>query len=60
MLDGVNVTDQSTRSPRGIVYSPPSDLQSGRHEVRVNGTDANGTPFDTRWSFTSGRTVGEQ
>jgi hypothetical protein len=60
MLDGVNVTDESTRSPRGIVYSPPSDLQAGRHEVRVNGTDANGTPFDARWSFTSGRTVGEQ
>jgi Copper amine oxidase N-terminal domain len=59
MLDGVNVTDQATRSPRGIVYSPPSDLQSGRHLVRVNGTDNNGTPFDASWSFTSGRTVGD-
>ncbi len=59
-LDGVNVTGQSTRSPRGIVYSPPSDLQSGRHEVHVNGTDTNGTPFDANWSFTSGRTVGDR
>jgi Copper amine oxidase N-terminal domain len=60
MLDGVNVTDQATRSPRGVVYSPPSDLQSGRHEVHVNGTDTNGTPFDATWSFPSGRTVGDR
>ena len=60
MLDGVNVTEQATRSPRGIVYSPPSDLQSGRHDVRVNGMDVNGAPFDAQWSFTSGRTVGDR
>jgi hypothetical protein len=60
MLDGVNVTGQATRSPRGVVYSPPSDLQSGRHEVHVNGTDTNGTPFDATWSFTSGRPVGDR
>jgi hypothetical protein len=53
-LDGLNVTDQASRSPRGVVYSPPSDLQSGRHEVRVAGTDVNGLPFDARWEFTSG------
>lgn len=53
-LDGLNITDESSRSPRGIVYSPPSDLQSGRHEVRVAGTDVNGLPFDVRWDFTSG------
>ncbi len=60
MLDGVNVTDEATRSQRGIVFSPPSDLQAGRHEVRVNGTDINGTPFNAQWAFTSGRTVGER
>lgn len=60
ILDGANVTDQATRSPRGIVYSPPSDLQSGRHEVHVSGTDTNGTPFDANWGFTSGRTVGDR
>jgi Copper amine oxidase N-terminal domain len=60
MLDGVNVTDQSSRSPRGVVFSPPSDLQTGRHEVRVNGTDMNGTPFDAQWAFVSSRTVGER
>jgi hypothetical protein len=53
-LDGLNVTDQTSRSPQGIVYSPPSDLQSQRHDVRVSGRDVNGLPFESRWSFTSG------
>jgi len=53
-VDGVNVTDQSSRSPRGVVYSPPSDLQSGPHQVRVSGTDLNGAPFEGRWNFSSG------
>jgi hypothetical protein len=53
-IDGLNVTDQATRSPHGIVFSPPSDLQSGRHEVRVAGVDMNGLPFDSRWNFVSG------
>jgi hypothetical protein len=53
-LDGLNVTDQASRSPRGVVFSPPSDLQSGKHEVRIVGTDQNGMPFDGRWAFASG------
>ena len=53
-LDGLNVTDQASRSPRGIIFSPASDLQSGRHVVHVSGTDQDGTPFSGRWSFTSG------
>jgi hypothetical protein len=53
-IDGVNVTDQASRSSRGVVFSPPSDLQSGQHTVIVSGTDANGQPFDTRWNFVSG------
>jgi hypothetical protein len=53
-VDGLNVTDQTSRSPRGVVYSPPSDLQSGRHNVVVDGTDLSGRPFDSRWAFTSG------
>lgn len=59
-LDGVNVTDRASRSPRGIVYSPPSDLQWGRHQVRVAGTDTNGQPFTTQWSFTTSSTVGDR
>lgn len=53
-VDGLNVTNDTSRSPRGIVYNPPSDLQSGRHEVRVEGTDMNGTPFRAEWSFVTG------
>jgi hypothetical protein len=53
-IDGVNVTDQASRSPRGVVFSPPSDLQSGRHEVMVSGMDTNGLPFQARWNFVSG------
>jgi hypothetical protein len=53
-LDGLNVTDQTSRSPDGVVYSPPSDLQSQRHDVRVTGRDVNGIPFERMWSFTSG------
>jgi hypothetical protein len=53
-LDGLNVTDQTSRSPQGFVYSPPSDLLTQRHDVRVTGRDANGLPFETSWSFTSG------
>ncbi len=53
-LDGLNITDESSRSPRGVVFSPASDLQSGRHDVRVVGTDTNGHPFDMSWTFASG------
>jgi hypothetical protein len=53
-IDGLNVTDQASRSPRGVVFSPPSDLQSGRHTVTVAGVDTNGMSFDTHWSFVSG------
>jgi hypothetical protein len=60
VLDGVNVTGQSTRSPRGVVFSPPSDLQAGHHQVHVDGRDMNGAPFDAQWSFISDRTVGNR
>jgi hypothetical protein len=57
-VDGVNVTNQTSRSPRGVVYSPPSDLQPGRHVVLIDGMDDHGMPFHARWSFVSGQ-VGE-
>ena len=53
-LDGVDVTQQSSRSAAGFVFSPPSDLQSMEHTVQVSGKDANGAPFDRSWKFTSG------
>jgi hypothetical protein len=57
MLDGLDVTAQASRSPEGIVFSPPSDLQSQRHEVRVSGRDVNGAPFEGAWTFTSGTAI---
>jgi hypothetical protein len=54
-VDGVNVTDQASRSSHGVVFSPPSDFESGQHTVSVSGTDSNGESFDTRWNFVSGR-----
>jgi len=53
-LDGLDVTAETTRSPNGIVYSPPSDLQSQEHTVRVSGKDTNGRPFERGWRFASG------
>jgi hypothetical protein len=54
MLDGLDVTNDSTRSPRGFTYVPRSPLQPGAHRVRVSGTDSNGQPFSRAWEFTSG------
>ncbi len=54
MVDGLDVTSDSTRSTTGILYAPRSPLQPGAHAVRVSGTDSNGGPFDRTWSFTSG------
>jgi hypothetical protein len=54
VVDGVDVTNESSRSPAGIVFSPPSDLQSMQHTVRVSGRDTNDRPFDRTWQFSSG------
>jgi hypothetical protein len=56
-LDGLDVTDRSTRSPQGIVYAPPSPLITGRHTVHVTGKDSNGISFTRQWSFVSGTKV---
>ncbi len=53
-LDQLEVTNDSTRSPRGFTYVPRSPLRPGVHRVRVSGTDNNGQPFVRVWSFTSG------
>lgn len=58
-LDELDITAATSRSPSGFVFSPPSDLQSIRHVVRVTGTDATGAAFDDRWSFTSGTSAVE-
>lgn len=53
-LDQLDITASTSRSPSGFVYSPPSDLQSGAHMVRVTGKDSNGAPFQLGWRFESG------
>jgi hypothetical protein len=53
-LDGADVTNGATRSPRGFTYSPQSPLQAGEHQVRVTGTDSNGGSFNRAWRFSSG------
>ncbi len=53
-LDGLDVTNASTRSTSGFVYAPPSPLQSMQHTVRVTGRDQSGNSFDQSWSFTTG------
>ena len=53
-LDGTDITNQSTRSPRGFLYVPSGPLTPGAHHVGVSGTDSNGNPFTRGWGFTSG------
>jgi hypothetical protein len=54
MVDGTDVTNDSTRSPRGFAFAPRSPLQAGSHRVRVTGNDRNGNAFARAWSFNSG------
>jgi Copper amine oxidase N-terminal domain len=61
-LDGADVTNNSTRSPRGVTYAPQSPLQAGAHQVVISGNDSNGQLFRRAWQFTSGTsaaTVGQ-
>lgn len=53
-LDGLDVTNDSTRSPHGFTYAPHSPLQAGTHHVGVTGRDSNGGSFARGWGFTSG------
>lgn len=53
-LDGLDITAETTRSETGIVYAPPSPLQSTQHTVEVRGRTASGSAFKRSWSFTSG------
>jgi hypothetical protein len=54
MLDATDITNESTRSPRGFLFVPNGPLTPGAHRVRVSGTDSNGNPFQRSWAFTSG------
>jgi hypothetical protein len=53
-LDGLDVTNQTTRSQTGVIYAPASPLQAMQHSVMVSGNDQNGAPFRRSWTFVSG------
>jgi len=53
-LDGLDVTRDTTRSPSGFIYAPPSPLQPMPHVVEVHGATQGGPPFDETWRFTTG------
>ncbi|MGD0052278.1 MAG: copper amine oxidase N-terminal domain-containing protein [Vulcanimicrobiaceae bacterium] len=52
-FDGRNVTANAYISGHGITYTPPSDIPSGLHEVRVVGMDRAGARFERGWNFTT-------
>lgn len=52
VVDGVDVTDQSTVSSAYIAYTPSEQMTGGAHTVDVSGQSDDGTPFDSQWSFT--------
>ena len=51
VVDGVDVTDQSTVSSAYIAYTPTEQMTGGTHTVDVSGQSDDGTPFDSQWSF---------
>jgi hypothetical protein len=53
-IDNTDVTNESTRSPRGFIYIPRGPLNPGPHVISVSGTDTGGSPFQRGWRFTSG------
>jgi hypothetical protein len=54
VLDQTDITNNSTRSPRGFLYVPNGALTPGAHRVQVSGSDTNGNPFNRSWTFSSG------
>ncbi len=53
-LDGLDITDQTSRNANGIDYEPPSPLVTGEHQVRITGRDVEGGRIEAQWKFTSG------
>jgi hypothetical protein len=51
LVDGKDVTAQSTRTGAFISYFPALDLHEGPVTVQVKGTDVAGNPLDYSWSF---------
>ncbi len=51
VLDGADVTAQTSFDGRTITYVPKAGLELGTHTVAFSGRTATGQPFSTQWSF---------
>jgi len=51
LLDGADITGDSTVSSAYVAYTPSSALVDGTHTVDISGRSDDGTPFDEQWSF---------
>ena len=53
-VDNLNVSNQAgvQRSPNGISWAPPYDLQPGSHRATVTGTDSYNRQVTQAWTFT--------
>lgn len=53
-VDNVNVTNMAgvQRYPNGIIWTPTYDLQTGRHQVSVRGTDSANRQVTQQFTFT--------
>lgn len=52
VIDGVDVTSQSSRTGNQIVWSAPYDLSQGQHTAQVQATDGQNQSVQRSWSFT--------
>lgn len=51
VVDGVDVTEQSTLAGRRITYVPAEDLAAGEHRVQAVVTDVRGRALVKNWTF---------
>lgn len=51
LVDGQDVTDQSTVSSAYVSYTPMQALTSGMHSVQILGQSDDGTPIQESWTF---------
>lgn len=51
IIDGQDVTNQSSRTGNQIVWSAPYDLSQGQHSAQVQATDSQNQSVQRSWSF---------
>lgn len=58
ILDGLDITNQTSRSESGLSYQPPSPLQPMRHTLNVYGNLSNDSRFNEAWNFSTNNLQG--